>query len=149
MEIIAIMSIFTRPVLKINLKNLVENFVTLTKIASPAVPAAVVKDNAYGLDAELVAKTLYEKANCRNFFVAHAVEAEKNEKNIPNAKIFVLQGIGDDSVELFHKYGFIPVISSPEMLQFWKQNAVAGIKPVIHVETGLNRLGFRIEDLQK
>ena len=47
MEIIAIMSIFTRPVLQINLNNLVANYKKLREIAAPAVAAAVVKDNAY------------------------------------------------------------------------------------------------------
>ena len=97
MEIIAIMSIFTRPVLQINLDNLVANYKKLREIASPAVAAAVVKDNAYGLGAEMVAETLYNKADCRNFFVAHAVEGERIAPLVPEAKIFVLQGIGDDS----------------------------------------------------
>ena len=58
------MSIFTRPVLQINLQNLVENYKKLQKIASPALAAAVVKDNAYGLGAEMVAEALYNHADC-------------------------------------------------------------------------------------
>ena len=149
MEIIAIMSIFTRPVLQINLNNLVANYKKLREIAAPAIAAAVVKDNAYGLGAEMVAEALYNKADCRNFFVAHAVEGERIASLVPEAKIFVLQGIGDDSLELFEKYKLIPVIASPEMLQFWKEHEIKGVKPVIQVETGLNRLGFRLEDLEK
>ena len=53
------MSIFTRPVLQINLNNLVANYKKLREIAAPAVAAAVVKDNAYGLGAEMVADALY------------------------------------------------------------------------------------------
>lgn len=72
------MSIFTRPVLQINLNNLVANYKKLREIAAPAVAAAVVKDNAYGLGAEMVAEALYNKADCRNFFVAHAVEGSES-----------------------------------------------------------------------
>ena len=71
------MSIFTRPILEINLSNLLENYNLLLKIASPAIPAAVVKDDSYGLSASVITKFLYEKADCRNFFVAYAYEAEK------------------------------------------------------------------------
>ena len=141
--------IFTQPVLQINLDNLAENYRVLSRIIAPATPSAVVKDDAYGLRAVEVAKALYEKADCRNFWVAHAVEGATIVEAVPEANIFVLQGIGDDSLELFNKYQFIPVISSPEMLNFWKKHKIEGIKPVIHVETGLNRLGFRENDLKK
>ena len=143
------MSIFTSPILEINLNNIVDNFKQLSKLANNAIPAAVVKDNAYGLDANLIATTLYNECNCREFFVAHAVEAEKIIKDIPEAKIFVLQGIGTDNLHIFQAHKFVPVISSPEMFEFWKENKIENVKPVIHIETGLNRLGFRESDLEK
>lgn len=141
------MHIFTRPVLKINIDNLLENYKLLREIASPATAAAVVKDDAYGLGINVVAPTLYEEVGCRDFWVAHALEAARVAEKLPDARFYVLQGIGDDSLALFQKYHFVPVISSPEMLQYWKDHAVAGVKPVIQVETGLNRLGFRDKDL--
>ena len=143
------MGIYTRPVLEINLNNMVDNYLRLQKIIAPAKPSAVVKDDAYGLGADVVAKALFDKADCRDFWVAHAVEGVKIADFVSGANIYVLQGIGEDSLELFKKYRFIPVISSPEMLDFWLNHKISGIKPVIHVETGLNRLGFRTEDLDK
>lgn len=143
------MSILTRPILEIDLNNLLDNYNLLVQIVKPATPAAVVKDCSYGLSAVIVAKFLYEKAGCRNFFVAHACEGEDFIKDVPEAKVFVLQGIGEDSIDIFNKYeNMIPVISSPEMLSYWKENKIKNIKPVIQVETGLNRLGFREKDLQ-
>ena len=112
------MSIFTRPVLQINLNNLVANYKKLREIAAPAVAAAVVKDNAYGLGAEMVAEALYNKADCRNFFVAHAVEGERIASLVPEAKIFVLQGIGDDSLELFEKYKSKSKLNESSLLIF-------------------------------
>lgn len=141
--------IFTTPVLEISLDKIVANYNTLAKIIAPALPSAVVKDDAYGLNAAIVAKVLYEKANCRHFWVAHAIEGARIRDSIPDAAIYVLQGIGADSLEYFKQYKLIPVISSPQMLSFWKQNRIEGIKPAIHIETGLNRLGFRKEDLEK
>lgn len=142
------MNILTRPILEINLSRLVENYRLLQKLAAHSTPAAVVKDDAYGLDAKVVAKTLYEKAQCRNFFVAHAIEGERIKEFVPNATIYVLQGIGEDNLEVFQNLKLIPVISSPEMFEFWKANRIDGIKPVIHIETGLNRLGFREKELE-
>ena len=141
--------IMTQPTLEINLNRLLHNYKYLCDIIKPATPSAVVKDNAYGLDAAVVAKTLYEGAECYDFWVAHAVEGEKIASFVLGARIYVLQGIGEDSLHLFEQYHFIPVISSPDMLGFWKKHKIEGIKPVIQIETGLNRLGFRETDLKK
>ncbi len=141
--------VLTQPVLEIDLNRLLENYELLCRIISPAIPSAVVKDDAYGIGAGVVSKILYERAGCRHFWVAHALEAEKIVSDLPEATIYVLQGMGEDNIELFKKYHFIPVISSPEMFDFWKRNALKDIKPVIHVETGLNRLGFRENELKK
>ena len=118
-------------------------------MSTPSIPAAVVKDDAYGIGAKMVAQTLYKKAHCRHFFVAHAKEGADIRPYIPDATIYVLQGIGADTLAFFEKYNLIPVISSPEMLKFWQQYQIEGIKPAIQIETGLNRLGFRKEELEE
>ena len=143
------MPILTRPILEINLNNLLDNYKQLKKISAHAEAAAVVKDDAYGLSAEVVAQKLYNEGGCRNFFVAHGIEGERIRKFVPEANIFVLQGIGEDSIDSFKKCKLTPVIGSPEMFEWWKQNKFEGIKPVIQIETGLNRLGFRESDLAK
>ena len=143
------MPILTRPILEINLNNLLDNYKQLKKISAHAEAAAVVKDDAYGLSAEVVAQKLYNDAGCQNFFVAHGIEGERIRKFVPEANIFVLQGIGVDSIDSFRKCKLTPVIGSPEMFEWWKQNKIEGIKPVIQIETGLNRLGFRESDLAK
>ena len=112
------MSVLTRPILEINLKNVLENYLLLKNIAAHSIPAAVVKDDAYGLGAKVIAPLLYEKAGCRHFFVAHAVEGERIAQLVPQAKIFVLQGFGEDSKAHFDSCNqLIPVISSPERTQ--------------------------------
>ena len=142
-------NIIVSPVLEVNLNRLLENYKLLNQIISPATPSAVVKDDAYGVGAQKVVKTLYERAGCRNFWVAHASEAEKVIELAPNARFYVLQGIGKDNLDLFRKYKFTPVISSLDMWHFYKKNKIEGVCPVIQIETGLNRLGFREDDLKK
>ena len=142
------MSIYTTPILNIDLKKLVQNYKLLKKLSAPAIAASVVKDDAYGLGAVEVVKTLYHEG-CRHFFVAHGKEGSLIRNVAPKADIFVLQGIGEDSLPYFIKSKLIPVICSPEMLSFWKKNHIKNIKPVIQVETGLNRLGFSVKELEK
>lgn len=144
------MSILTRPILEIDLNNLLANYKLLASIATNATPSAVVKDESYGIGADVVVPLLYKEANCRNFFVAHAIEAKKISHLAPDAKIYVLQGIGSDSLDIFKEINnLIPVISSPEMFEYWKNNKIKRCKPAIQIETGLNRLGFRESDLKK
>lgn len=139
----------TQPILEIDLNRLLENYQRLAQIIAPAKPSAVVKDDAYGIGADVVAKTLYEGVGCRHFWVAHAAEGAKIAPLVPEAQIYVLQGIGVDSLDLFKQYHLIPVISSPEMLAFWKKHTLPNVKPVVHIDSGLNRLGFRAADLEK
>lgn len=141
------MSILTRPILEINLDNLYQNYQFLHKLAPKAIAAAVVKDDAYGLGAEKVAAKLYKDAGCRHFFVAHGIEGERIRPVVPNAKIYVLQGIGEDSIDSFEKAQLIPVIDSQQQLEFWQAHKIAGIKPAIQIESGLNRLGLREANL--
>ncbi|MDD4556674.1 MAG: alanine racemase [Alphaproteobacteria bacterium] len=144
------MCVLTRPILEINLDKLVENYKYLKEIKSfGAVSAAVIKDDAYSLGADKVAQSLYEKADCRDFFVAHALEAEKVRPVVGDSKIYVLQGVGEDSLEVFQRLNLIPVINSWEQYLFWKAHKFGELKPVLHVETGLNRLGCRLCDVEK
>ena len=95
---------------------MLKNYQALQKIAAPAVCAAVVKDDAYGLGAEKIVPLLYKKVNCRNFFVAHAVEGAKIAPLAPQANIYVLQGIGEDCLAEFVQYPqLIPVISAGDV----------------------------------
>lgn len=143
------MSILTRPVLEINLNNLLENYKSLQKMAGNAVAAAVVKDDAYGIGASRVVEKLYNEAGCRNFFTAYGYEGAEVRKIAKDANIFVLQGMGEDEIEVFKENKLTPVVFSMDSYKIWKQNRIEGIHPVIQIETGLNRLGFREHELKE
>lgn len=141
------MPIYTTPVLNINLKKMVENYNLLKKLSAPAIAAAVVKDDAYGLGAVEAAKALYA-TGCRHYFVAHASEGGIIRSVVGESEIFVLQGVGEDSLAAVKQARLIPVICSPEMLSFWQANGDPAVRPVIQIETGLNRLGFTESELE-
>lgn len=137
----------TRPKFDINLSHLADNYRTLAALCPTAYPAAVIKDNAYGLGALFVAERLYREG-CRRFFVAHAMEGAAVRPVIPEADIYVLQGVGADSIVDIKQARLIPVLSTRAQLDFWHQQGIFDIHPVVQIETGLNRLGLREADWQ-
>ncbi len=139
------MPVLTRPEFKVSLSNLAHNWRVLKRLTTGRA-AAVVKTDAYGLGASAVVKRLVQEG-CDAFFVAHAIEGAEIRSCAPDADIYVLQGIGEDSADLFWTYRLTPVIASPHMLKLWNGLNIDGIKPIIQVETGLNRLGFREKDI--
>ena len=134
------------PVLEINLNNIKHNYRVLCQQASTAQVAGVVKADSYGLGAVAVAKALYEEG-CRLFFVAYASEGAEIRSVVPDAEIFILQGISPEDKQDVITANLTPVLATPEMLTLWKSWQIDR-KPAIQVETGLNRLGFRKEDIQ-
>lgn len=142
-------SVFVRPCMEINLARVLENYraFSAAKANSKTDMAAVVKDNAYGLGDQEVAKVLYEQGGCRTFFVAHGFEGSRVREVAPQADIYVLQGPGQDELDFFKKDNLIPVIASMPQLRFWFKERPNNQKPALQIETGLNRLGLRPQEI--
>ena len=143
------MEAYVRPRLEINLNRILENYLNFSQNRSNSTTqiAAVVKDNAYGLGDQEVTKILYEQGGCRTFFVAHGFEGSRIRPFAPDAKIYVLQGMGKEDLSCFKRDNLIPVIASMEQLNFWLQNKPNNQQPALQIETGLNRLGLRTKEI--
>lgn len=102
--------------------------------------AAVVKANGYGLGIAAVALVLRE-AGCKTFFTAHGAEGAALRPLLPDATIITLHGIKPGQTELFREFNLIPALKSPGDLQEWQGPAW------LHVDTGMNRLGFAPADV--
>jgi alanine racemase len=130
-----------RAVLTIDLGAIAENYRRLQRVAPGSEIAAVVKANAYGLGAREVARVL-RQAGCEKFFVAHGDEGLALRQQLPDARIYVLNGLsGQKAIEA----GLIPVLNHLEELQ--RHVAVARtsgrrLPAALHVCTGMWRLGF-------
>lgn len=123
--------------LTIDLAALAANWTALARQAPGARPGAVVKADAYGLGAALVAPALYA-VGARDFFVALASEGRALRPHLGSeARIFVLSG----HMEGQGLDGLIPVLNGPE--QFFRDRA---LRPrgdfAIQLDSGMNRLGF-------
>lgn len=135
--------------LSVRLKALTQNFRTAQKLASPAVAAAVVKADAYGLGLVPVAKSL-AAAGCDTFFVARLDEGVALRPLAPHARIFVLDGAQPDMVPALIAYRLTPVLNSLAEIAAWSATAAATSRPLdaaIHIDTGMNRLGLPASEL--
>nr|WP_321459356.1 alanine racemase [uncultured Cohaesibacter sp.] len=141
--------------LAIDLGALADNYHKLSQKTGPAECAAVIKADAYGLGLELAAQALW-KAGARTFFVAHPQEGEKARKTLPDAIIYVLNGlVGDDSPDAYDYYRthqLRPVLGCREEVQLWQsycENKDEALPCAIHFDTGMNRLGLSLADAQE
>ncbi len=126
--------------LRIDAAALDANYQRFNAAARPGSAAAVVKADGYGLGAAAVAAVFWQRG-CRDFFVATAAEGASLRESLPQARIFVFEGVLDDSVELLLTAGLVPVLNHAGQAQTWRR-AGRGEPAAVHVDTGLNRLGF-------
>ena len=110
------------------------------------VPAgAAVKADGYGLGAREATRLLAE-AGCRDFFVSTWAEAQALGPLPEGAELCVLHGVGPDDVEAALASNSRPVLNSSEQIARWKQVA-PGRSCDVMVDTGMNRLGLRADDI--
>ena len=129
----------------INLGALADNWRQLARLAAPGRCAAVVKANAYGIGLAEAAPALWE-AGARVFFVAHLSEGVAARGLLPEASIYVLNGLesGADPAD-YAQNRLAPVIGAEEELERWASFAALRGRTspcALHLDTGMNRLGF-------
>ncbi|MFN3834759.1 MAG: alanine racemase [Glycocaulis sp.] len=130
----------------VDLAALAENYATLQRLTPSAETGAVVKADAYGLDAARITRTL-AGAGCRSFFTATPAEgaAVRAALGSTDAAIFVLNGYWPHAAALYREAGLTPVLNALEELSAYAQ---AGGGPCgLHIDTGLNRLGLSETDV--
>ncbi len=133
--------------LNIDLSALTDNYRLLQSRHAQKTCAAVVKANAYGLGAEAVSKALAD-AGCKEFFVATLAEGVELRSYLPQANIAVFNGIfpGEEADYLAHR--LIPVLGDPGQVETYKRGlAEGGERPILHVDTGMTRLGLSHSEL--
>lgn len=131
--------------LTIDVAALVANYRLLAGRAAPAETAAVVKANAYGTGIEAVVPPLLN-AGCRTFFTAHFSEAARVRALAPEATVYALNGLAVGSAAKFANLQIRPVIGSLDEFAEWQASG-APLPAALHVDTGMNRLGLRPEEL--
>ena len=115
------------------------------RAACGAEVAPVVKADAYGLGLPQVLPTFLDHG-ARAFFVARAAEGERLRALLDGreAEIFVLDGVAPGRAARLVAADLIPVLNSAEEAEVWRELG-EGRACAVHIDTGLNRLGFRPE----
>lgn len=134
--------------LLVDLAAIVANWQQLARCGRPAETAAVVKADAYGLGMAQVAPAL-ARAGCRTFFVARLEEGIGLRARLPEARIFVLDGVGPGEAETFRAERLVPVLNHVGQIDRWREEARRAGEPLeaaLHVDTGMTRLGLLPED---
>src|SRR5471030_1473413 len=134
--------------LTVRLPAIVANYRTYRRMAGPTAVAAVVKADGYGLGAARVAPAL-AAAGCDSFFVARLEEGMALRKTCREARIFVLDGAAADAVPALISHRLTPVLNSLAQIAAWGAAAGVGgpLDAVLHVDTGMNRLGLPGDEL--
>ena len=132
-------------VLEIDLAGIVANWRLLSRRVAPAVCAAVVKADAYGLGATPVARVL-AAAGGRRFFVATLDEGLALRAALPGPiEIAVFDGPPPGSAAEFAAHGLVPVLNDPGQIAQWDRLAAGRgdkLPAMLHVDTGMARLGL-------
>lgn len=136
--------------LTVDLGALRANYLKLKSLCHPAACGAAIKGNAYGIGIAEAARTL-SAAGCRHFFVAQLSEAATVRPVVPDAAIYVLNGIPAGGARHFPELGVHPVLGSLEELAEWSdlcRDRNRKLAAAIHLDTGMNRLGLSRGDVE-
>lgn len=137
--------------LNIDLKVLQDNWRQLAMQSRPAMCAATIKGDAYGLGIEPAARAL-SATGCETFFVALPHEGAVLRTITPGSAIFILNGLLTNSAAFYQEHDLIPVLSSLEEIEEWSGHCGSVRKRLpgaIHIDTGINRLGLSPTDVEK
>ena len=135
-------------VLTVNVAAIRDNWRRLAKLAGRAGCGAAVKGDAYGLGIAPVVRALWD-AGCRSYFVARPKEGEELRGHLPDAVIYVLDGLFAGQAEFYAKLDLRPALISIDEAREWAGfGRVYGRKLpcALHIDTGINRLGFSMAE---
>nr|WP_294848251.1 alanine racemase [uncultured Sphingomonas sp.] len=131
--------------LRLDTDALQSNWRWLDRVSGSRAGAAV-KADGYGLGAVQVAKRLAD-AGCRDFFVSSWAEVEALGRLPDGASLSVLHGVGPEDVAAATSGIARPVLNTPQQVARWKE--AAPVQPCdVMVDTGMNRLGIRADELE-
>jgi len=134
--------------LTVNLDALADNWRLLRDRSSPAECAAAVKANGYGLGIGPVVQSLWD-AGCKTFFVALADEGLQVRSLLPQADIYVLNGLFTGAADDLAQADLRPVLGSVDEVYEWAafcKKRDETLAAAVHMDTGMNRLGLSAKE---
>ena len=128
-------------------ENLSHNYRQIDKLSGNSKIISVIKGDGYGHGLLECCKIL--KSNkCKDFYVARLDDAINLRENFKNINIYLLSGvISNNDLKEIKKNKIIPIINNVDQLSLLKTSQK--LKYVLHIDTGMNRLGFQASELEK
>ena len=136
-------------ILTIDLGAIARNWRRLSDLCAAAECAAVVKADAYGLGMRQVAPVL-AAIGCNTFFVATPGEGGELRALLPDASIYVFDGLLPGTADFLRQHELRPVLNSLEEVTDWAAFCRAKAQKLpaaLHLDTGMNRLGLAPEEV--
>lgn len=132
--------------LTISVRKIQTNYMHLRTLTKARVGCSI-KADAYGLGLAEVGKALH-RAGCRDFFVAYVEEAVALRVALQDyeVNIYVLHGMDPDLIDVVEEYNLTVAINNSSQLKTWNE-AKLSTNCIMHIETGLNRFAFPLEEL--
>lgn len=130
--------------LRLSSEALVANWRWLARQSGAAACGAALKADGYGLGAREVMRHL-AAAGCRDFFVATWAEAAALMPLPTDVSLSVLHGVSDSDMVAARLLPVRPVLNSIEQVRRWR-GAGEGRPCDVMIDTGMNRLGLRVEE---
>jgi len=130
--------------LTIDLGAIARNWRALDGLSGAAETAAAVKADAYGLGLAPVAGALW-RAGCRSFFVATLDEGIALRAALPEAAIYILNGVWGAAATGARAHRLIPCLNAPHHVAAWR--AAGGGPCALQLDSGMARLGVQPCDL--
>ena len=133
----------------IDLDALVKNYQYISNLSSNSDTIAVIKADAYGHDASKVAQALSSEVNL--LAVAFMDEALALRADGINTKVLVLEGpFKESDIELALENNFALMLHSNYQIDWLKSTSPEFSGELwLKLDTGMNRLGFQVEQVDK
>lgn len=133
---------------EIDLDAVEYNAINIKKLAGDCEPLAVMKSDAYGLGAPMIAKTL-QGVEYRNFAVATLEEAIELRESGIDDRILILGLVPDENADMLVKYDITAMVTTYENALAFSDEAGKQGKTVecfVAIDTGMCRIGYRATD---
>ncbi len=143
------MEMYRRTFAEISVENLVHNWLEIKKVAADdRFVCPMVKANAYGHGDVQIAKAL-QNAGAETVGVCLIEEGFLLRASGIQAQILVFRGFDKQGAQKILEYQMTPVISTWEQIQALEGVADDPVKVHVKFDTGMNRLGFTIDQAEK
>jgi alanine racemase len=117
-----------------------KNYLRLAQMSGAARTGAAVKANAYGVGVGVAVRALAQ-VGAQDFFVATLREAQEVRSLLPEARIYILNGILPHECAEVLALNALPVLCTPAQIALWQPTRAPC---VVMVDTGIHRLGLSL-----